>query len=70
MSCVFYWMVLYVYSHTLHTSLAQVAANQKGILLVQELISEFGLDVVQAYMKHIQSNAEGRHYCIDYIYCI
>jgi len=37
---------------------AQVAANQKGIGLVQELISEFGLDVVQAYMHHIQDNAE------------
>jgi len=37
---------------------AQVAANQKGIGLVQELIAEFALEVVQAYMKHIQKNAE------------
>ena len=37
---------------------AQVAANRKGIGLVQELIGEFGLDVVQAYMQHIQANAE------------
>lgn len=37
---------------------AQVAANTKGIALVKELIAEYGLDVVQAYMKHIQANAE------------
>lgn len=33
---------------------AQVAANQKGIQLVGELIGQYGLDVVQAYMGHIQ----------------
>ncbi|KAK0398342.1 hypothetical protein QR680_002542 [Steinernema hermaphroditum] len=37
---------------------AQIAANQKGIALVTELIESYGLDVVQAYMAHIQSNAE------------
>ncbi|XP_060681659.1 5-oxoprolinase [Hemiscyllium ocellatum] len=37
---------------------AQVAANQKGIQLVNELIDVYGLDVVQAYMAHIQNNAE------------
>lgn len=37
---------------------AQVAANQKGITLIKELIDEYGLDVVQAYMAHIQANAE------------
>ncbi|XP_049939893.1 5-oxoprolinase [Schistocerca serialis cubense] len=37
---------------------AQIAANQKGISLVRELIDAYGLDVVQAYMGHIQSNAE------------
>ena len=37
---------------------AQVAANQKGISLVGELIEEFGLGVVQAYMLHIQQHAE------------
>lgn len=37
---------------------AQVAANQKGIQLVNELIDEYGLEVVQAYMAHIQVNAE------------
>ncbi|KAL4716495.1 hypothetical protein ACJJTC_015923 [Scirpophaga incertulas] len=37
---------------------AQVAANQRGIQLVEELIEQYGLDVVQAYMGHIQENAE------------
>ncbi|XP_064410048.1 5-oxoprolinase isoform X1 [Latimeria chalumnae] len=37
---------------------AQTAANQKGIQLVNELIDAYGLEVVQAYMAHIQSNAE------------
>lgn len=37
---------------------AQVAASQKGIQLVGELIDQYGLQVVQAYMKHIQTNAE------------
>lgn len=37
---------------------AQVAANQRGIVLVTELIDECGLDVVLAYMQHIQENAE------------
>ncbi|XP_012343287.1 5-oxoprolinase isoform X1 [Apis florea] len=37
---------------------AQIAANHKGSLLVNELIDIYGLDVVQAYMGHIQRNAE------------
>lgn len=37
---------------------AQVAANQKGIHLVLELIDVYGLSVVQAYMNFIQQNAE------------
>lgn len=37
---------------------AQVAANQKGIQLVSELIESYGLKVVQAYMDYIQKNAE------------
>jgi 5-oxoprolinase (ATP-hydrolysing) len=37
---------------------AQVAANQKGINLIQELIKVYKLDVIQAYMKYIQNNAE------------
>lgn len=37
---------------------AQIAANQKGIQLVSELIDAYGLHVVQAYMNYIQENAE------------
>ena len=37
---------------------AQVAANNKGMILVQALIKEFTLPVVQLYMGAIQSNAE------------
>nr|XP_031359616.1 5-oxoprolinase [Lonchura striata domestica] len=37
---------------------AQVAANQKGIGLVRELIGQHGLEAVQAYMGHVQANAE------------
>ncbi len=37
---------------------AQVAANQKGIELVQEMVDHYGLEVVQAYMGHVQDAAE------------
>jgi 5-oxoprolinase (ATP-hydrolysing) len=37
---------------------AQVAANQKGIELVLEMVDHFGLAVVQAYMGHVQASAE------------
>lgn len=36
---------------------AQIAANQKGIILVNEMIRQFGLKGVQRYMKFIQENA-------------
>jgi 5-oxoprolinase (ATP-hydrolysing) len=37
---------------------AQIAANQKGVDEVGKMIHHFGLDVVQAYMRHVQDNAE------------
>ncbi|MGB9375344.1 MAG: hydantoinase B/oxoprolinase family protein, partial [Jiangellales bacterium] len=37
---------------------AQVAANEKGVAEVGAMIDHFGLDVVQAYMRHVQDNAE------------
>ena len=37
---------------------AQVAANQRGIDLLQEMVQNWSLEVVQGYMKHIQDNAE------------
>ncbi|TFW06779.1 5-oxoprolinase [Oxalobacteraceae bacterium OM1] len=37
---------------------AQVAANQKGVDELLKMVEHFGLEVVQAYMKHVQDNAE------------
>ncbi|MFJ5016449.1 hydantoinase B/oxoprolinase family protein [Streptomyces griseoluteus] len=37
---------------------AQIAANRKGADELGRMIEEFGLDVVQAYMRHVQDNAE------------
>ncbi|KAL6130352.1 hypothetical protein ACLB2K_068732 [Fragaria x ananassa] len=37
---------------------AQVAANQRGITLIKELIEQYGLETVQAYMTYVQLNAE------------
>ena len=37
---------------------AQVAANQKGVEELLKMVDHFGLGVVQAYMGHVQDNAE------------
>ncbi|MDM5178963.1 hydantoinase B/oxoprolinase family protein [Massilia sp. DJPM01] len=37
---------------------AQVAANQKGVDELRKMVAHFGLAVVQAYMGHVQDNAE------------
>ncbi|CAN8232896.1 unnamed protein product [Cochlearia groenlandica] len=37
---------------------AQIAANQRGISLIKELIEQYGLVTVQAYMIYVQLNAE------------
>ncbi|MET7800158.1 hydantoinase B/oxoprolinase family protein [Streptomyces decoyicus] len=37
---------------------AQIAANEKGIQELRRMTEQFGLDVVQAYMGHVQDNAE------------
>jgi 5-oxoprolinase (ATP-hydrolysing) len=37
---------------------AQVAANEKGVQELRRMVAHFGLDVVQAYMGHVQDNAE------------
>lgn len=37
---------------------AQVAANHSGIRLLQQLVEEYGLNTVDAYMRFIQNNAE------------
>jgi 5-oxoprolinase (ATP-hydrolysing) len=36
---------------------AQVAANSKGIAELRAMVGHFGLDVVHAYMGHVQENA-------------
>lgn len=35
-----------------------MAANQKGIALIDSLIRQYGLEVVLAYMQHVQDNCE------------
>jgi len=37
---------------------AQIAANEKGVHEMRKMIAQFGLDVVQGYMGHVQDNAE------------
>ncbi|TVQ47548.1 MAG: 5-oxoprolinase [Gloeocapsa sp. DLM2.Bin57] len=36
---------------------AQIAANQKGVQELQKLVQHYGLEMVKAYMQHIQANA-------------
>ncbi len=37
---------------------AQIAANEKGVQELRKMVDHFGLDVVHAYMGHVQDNAE------------
>jgi 5-oxoprolinase (ATP-hydrolysing) len=37
---------------------AQIAANEKGVAELRRMVGHFGLDVVRAYMGHVQDNAE------------
>ncbi|KAF3981989.1 MAG: 5-oxoprolinase [Methylococcales symbiont of Hymedesmia sp. n. MRB-2018] len=37
---------------------AQLAANEKGLQELKKIVSNFDLDVVFAYMQHVQNNAE------------
>jgi 5-oxoprolinase (ATP-hydrolysing) len=37
---------------------AQIAANEKGVQELRRMVAHFGLDVVRAYMRHVQDNAE------------
>ncbi|RWP35909.1 hydantoinase B/oxoprolinase family protein [Mesorhizobium sp.] len=36
---------------------AQIAANEKGVAELREMVAHFGLGVVEAYMGHVQDNA-------------
>ena len=37
---------------------AQIAANEKGVQELRRMVGHFGLEVVRAYMRHVQDNAE------------
>ncbi|MFZ4622724.1 MAG: hydantoinase B/oxoprolinase family protein [Rhodoferax sp.] len=37
---------------------AQIAANEKGVQELRKMVDQYGLAVVQAYMGHVQDNAE------------
>jgi len=37
---------------------AQIAANEMGVRELRKMVAHFGLDVVWAYMRHVQDNAE------------
>ena len=37
---------------------AQIAANERGVQELHKMVAQFGLNVVQAYMQHVQDNAE------------
>jgi 5-oxoprolinase (ATP-hydrolysing) len=36
---------------------AQIAANEKGVQELKKIFAQFGIDVVRAYMGHVQDNA-------------
>ncbi|MEE2998178.1 MAG: hydantoinase B/oxoprolinase family protein [Pseudomonadota bacterium] len=46
------------FHHNLGDLKAQIAANEKGVQELRKMVGHFGLDVVLAYMKHVQDNAE------------
>jgi 5-oxoprolinase (ATP-hydrolysing) len=46
------------FHHNLGDLKAQIAANEKGVQELQKMVGHFGLDVVRAYMRHVQDNAE------------
>ena len=46
------------FRHNLADLQAQIAANEKGVQELRRMVEHFGLDVVHAYMKHVQDNAE------------
>ena len=46
------------FHHNLGDLKAQIAANEKGVQELHNMVEHFGLDVVTAYMQHVQDNAE------------
>jgi N-methylhydantoinase B len=37
---------------------AQIAANERGVQELHKMVAQYGLEIVQAYMKFVQNNAE------------
>ena len=37
---------------------AQIAANETGVVELRKMVRHYGIEVVSAYMKHVQDNAE------------
>ena len=37
---------------------AQIAANETGLMELRKMVGHYGIEVVNAYMKHVQDNAE------------
>ena len=37
---------------------AQIAANETGLIELRKMVGHYGIEVVNAYMKHVQDNAE------------
>ena len=37
---------------------AQIAANETGLIELRKMVGHYGIEVVSAYMKHVQGNAE------------
>ncbi|MFP6755268.1 MAG: hydantoinase B/oxoprolinase family protein [Alphaproteobacteria bacterium] len=52
------------FRHNLADLKAQIAGNEKGVQELRKMISHFGLNVVHAYMKHVQDNAEECVRCV------
>ncbi|MPY69169.1 MAG: 5-oxoprolinase [Alphaproteobacteria bacterium] len=46
------------FHHNLGDLKAQIAANEKGVQELHRMVEHFGLEVVKAYMQHVQDNAE------------
>jgi 5-oxoprolinase (ATP-hydrolysing) len=44
--------------HNIADLVAQIAANETGAREIGKMISQFGIDTVRAYMRHVQDNAE------------
>ena len=46
------------FRHNLADLKAHIAGNEKGVQELRKMVEHFGLDVVHAYMTHVQDNAE------------